>query len=914
MPHSAVPLLATKLHVVRPQPDIIVRERLSQRAEELVRRRLVLISAPAGFGKTTLISSWIEEHAFPTAWLSLDRADNDIVRFLRYLVASLRTIRPEIGAGIESALAMSPRPAVETMLTSLVNELALVEEHFLLVLDDFHTIESDVVSSAVLFLLEHGPTQLHLVITTRSDPSFPLSRFRVRGQLLELRAADLRFTGPEARALFNGSLDLGLSEEQIAALESKTEGWIAGLQMAALSVQGRTDIDTFISAFAGTDRYVLDYLVEEVLNRQTPDLRHAMLQLSILESFNTALVEAVTGIGNGAELIDVLERGNLFVVSLDNRREEFRYHTLFGDLLEHHHSRLYPDEVPELHRRASTWYERVGRIDRAIEHARRSGDIELLVRLVEDNCLMLLKRQDYSPLRESEVLGSIPDDRIAASPRLAIVLVAMLEAHSNTARISSLVESIDAHAETIEPLAVRHEILASARYYAAVVALHTGRSRDAIDECERALEQLENATHFDRPKSLDRESILSYQGLAFSRLGEWDRAEKVWEEVLHLARRSGNTTLAVSMLHNLALWEMSRARLTACWSRCEEILRLKETVDASMKVRNTFQVDVAHAHQKMASVLYDRNDLEGARRLIHTALGLYPAGLSMELTPTLKSAIHIETALGNLDEAFRLFEQWEKLPFGTHALAFSMAGRAVRAMLELQAGNLEAVERWVDAFYGPEAHKLPQRTFLMNVFEETTYARYLLRVGRPQEALARMEPLQKQLEERSLLRTMLDTLVLEAQALRALGREELAFDAIARALAIAAPERIIRAFLIDGIETVRIVKAWRKQAAAVDPVVGRLVDAIVNGFDPGAGLDVPAETGLGAGHGLMEPLTSREMEILNLMAAGYSNQKIAGKLYLSVNTIKTHASNLFSKLGASSRMEAITRARDERIL
>jgi LuxR family transcriptional regulator, maltose regulon positive regulatory protein len=914
MSQSAIPLLATKLHVVRPQPDIIVRERLSQRAEELIRRRLILVSAPAGFGKTTLVSSWIEEHSFPTAWLSLDRADNDVVRFLRYLVASLRTVNGELGAGIESALSMSPRPEIDTLLTSLVNELAAIEEHFLLVLDDFHTIDSDAVTSAVLFLLEHGPEQLHVVITTRSDPSFPLSRLRVRGQLLEVRAADLRFTDTETRSLFNDSLELGLSDRQIAALEAKTEGWIAGLQMAALSVQGRSDVDTFISAFAGTDRYVLDYLVEEVLNRQSPDLKHAMLQLSILDSFNTALVEAVTGIGNGAELIDVLERGNLFVVSLDDRREWFRYHTLFADLLAHHHSRLYPEEVATLHRRASAWYESAGRIDRAVEHARNAGDIDLIVRLIEDHCLTLLNNRQYPHLSELDLVRAIPEERLLVSPRLAIVLVGMLEPPSNGARMLQLIAAVDDSAATIEDDGTRFEILANARFYTACVELYSGRLREAIEQCERSLEQLELANVNRRSNSVDRQSILSYQGLALSRLGEWDRAERVWEEVLHLSRRSGNTTLAVSMLHNLALWEMSRARLTACWSRCEEILRLKETVDTSMNVRNTFQVDVAHAHQKMASVLYDRNDLEGAHRLIHTAIGLYPSGLSFELTPTLKTAIHIESALGNVDAAFGLLEQWEKLPLPAHGAAYGMAGRTVRALLELQTGNIEAVERWVEAFYGPDSHKLPQRTFLMTVFEETTYARFLLRVGRPAEALARMEPLQSQLAERTLIRTLLDTLVLGALALKALGRDDEAFDTIARALTIAAPERIVRAFLIDGIDAVRLVRSWRKQATAFDPLVGRLVDLVETAFDPSSARITTLEIGVGAGAGLMEPLTNREIEILNLMAAGYSNQKIAGKLYLSVNTIKTHASNLFSKLGASSRMEAISRAREERIL
>jgi LuxR family transcriptional regulator, maltose regulon positive regulatory protein len=914
MPHTAIPLLATKLHVVRPQPDVIVRERLSQRADELIRRRLVLVSAPAGFGKTTLVSSWVEEHSFPAAWLSLDRADNDVARFLRYLVAALRTIHPALGTGIESALAMTPRPPVETMLTSLVNELASIEEHFLLILDDFHTIDSDAVHSAILFLLEHGTEHLHIVMTTRSDPSFPLSRFRVRGQLLEIRASDLRFTGSEARALFNGSLELGLSEAQIEALDAKTEGWIAGLQMAALSVKGRADIDAFIAAFTGTDRYVLDYLIEEVLNRQSLDLRHAMLQLSILESFNAAVVEAVTGFGNGAELIDTLERGNLFVVSLDTRREWFRYHTLFADLLEHHHARLFPDEVQELHRRAARWYEVNDRIDRAVEHARRSGDLDLLVRIIEDHCLVLLGSRYQRQLRDFELLRVIPEERVRASARVALVMISACESDQETARMAQLLEMLDESELEAAAGTVRHELLSNLWYYRAQVALHVSSLSLALECSQRSIDELDRVATYGPSSSIQRENILGIQGLILSRTGDWEGAERVWEEVLTTARRTNNTTLAISMLHNLSLWETSRARLTACWARCEEILRLKETVDVSMKVRNTFQVDVAHAHQKMAVVLYDRNDLEGARRLIRTALELYPSGLSLELTPALKVAIQIEEALGNRDEAFRLIETWEKLPFPAHGAAYHAAGMTVRALTELRAGNLEAVERWADLVFGPASERLPQRTFLMTVFEETTYARYLLRVGRAKDALDRMVSLERQLGERGLIRAQLDTLVLQAIALHALDRHDAAFDVVGRALGIAAPERIVRVFLGDGADGLRVVRAWKKQAAAIDPLVARLINLIEGGSDAALRHDVPTETSVHVGAGLMEPLTSREMEILSLMAEGYSNQKIAGKLYLSVNTIKTHASNLFSKLGASSRVEAISRARDERIL
>ena len=330
------PVLVTKLYIPPPRPTVVPRPRLIARLHEGLHRKMTLISAPAGFGKTTLVGAWVAGIERPVAWLSLDEGDNDPARFLAYLVAALRTIAATIGEGVLGALQSPQPPPTDVMLTALLNELTTIPDRSVLVLDDYHLIDAEPVDRALTFLLEHLPPQLHLVIATREDPQLPLARLRARGQLTELRAADLRFTGSEAAAFLNQVMGLTLSAEDIAALEDRTEGWIAGLQLAALSLQGSQDVAGFIRAFAGDHRYITDYLVDEVLQRQPEDVRHFLLQTAMLERLHGPLCDAVTGQEEGTARLEALERGNFFVVPLDDTRRWYRYHHLFADVLSAH--------------------------------------------------------------------------------------------------------------------------------------------------------------------------------------------------------------------------------------------------------------------------------------------------------------------------------------------------------------------------------------------------------------------------------------------------------------------------------------------------------------------------------------------------------------------------------------------------
>ncbi len=414
----SLPLLATKLYLPPPRPRVVRRSRLLERLNAGLHRKLTLISAPAGFGKTTLVSEWVAGCGRPVAWLSLEEGDSDPTRFLTYLVAALQTIAPTVGTGLMGAL-QSPQPSpAESMLTALLNEITTMPDAFMLVLDDYHLIDARAVDAALSFLLEHLPPQMHLVITTREDPQMPLARLRVQGQLTELRAADLRFTASEAAAFLTEVMCLGLSAADIATLEERTEGWIAGLQLAALSMQGRQDIPGFIRAFAGDNRYIVDYLVEEVLERQPEGVRSFLLQTAILDRLHGSLCDAITGQVDGKVRLEVLERGNFFVVPLDDRRQWYRYHHLFAEVLSAHLRTEQPEQIASLHRRASVWYEQHGSPVDAIRHALAAADFDRAADLIE----LAWPAMDRS-LQSATWRGwvkALPDELVRARPVLCV--------------------------------------------------------------------------------------------------------------------------------------------------------------------------------------------------------------------------------------------------------------------------------------------------------------------------------------------------------------------------------------------------------------------------------------------------------------------------------------------------------------
>src|SRR5215216_1241455 len=426
----STPILATKLYVPPPRPKVVSRTRLIERLNEGLHRKLTLISAPAGFGKTTLVSEWVAGCERPTAWLSLDEGDNDPARFLAYLIAALQQIAPNIGAEVMGLLQSPQPPPAASILTDLLNEITAIPDHFILVLDDYHVIDSKTIDQALSFLLEHQPPQVHLVIVTREDPDLPLARLRAQGQLTELRAAGLRFTASEAAEFLNTVMGLNLSAADIASLEDRTEGWIAGLQLAALSMQGSKDTANFIKSFTGSHHFVMDYLVEEVLQQQPESVQTFLLRTSILDRLCGSLCDAVlldaSGSASGQETLEYLERANLFLVPLDNERRWYRYHHLFADLLRQRLQQIAPsrDEVSELHRRASQWYEDHGLEIEAFQHAASANDVNRAERLIEGQGVPLQFKGAAAPVLKW--LDSLPRAALDANPSLWVTYATAL--------------------------------------------------------------------------------------------------------------------------------------------------------------------------------------------------------------------------------------------------------------------------------------------------------------------------------------------------------------------------------------------------------------------------------------------------------------------------------------------------------
>ena len=418
---AGIPLLETKLYIPRWRTGLVSRPRLLERLDQAIERKLTLVSAPAGFGKTTLLAEWLAatpSNERTAGWVSLDRSDNDPAFFWAYFITALQKIQPGVGERARSLLHSPQPPPIESVLTTLINEINAIEEDFALILDDFHVIDALPAHDGIAFLLDHLPPHMHLVIASRADPLLPLARLRARGEATELRAADLRFTPGEVAAFLNEAMGLKLSSQDVAALETRTEGWIAGLQLAALSMQGREDVAGFVAAFTGDDRYIVDYLVEEVLQRQPERVRSFLLQTCILDRLCGPLCDAVTGQERGKSMLEALERGNLFVIPLDDRRQWYRYHHLFADVLHAHSTERQPD-LPVRHRRASEWYEQNGLPSDAVRHALAADDFERAAALVElAGPSMRMSRQ------EATLLGwvkALPDELIRARPVLCVV-------------------------------------------------------------------------------------------------------------------------------------------------------------------------------------------------------------------------------------------------------------------------------------------------------------------------------------------------------------------------------------------------------------------------------------------------------------------------------------------------------------
>jgi len=913
------PLLATKLYVPPPRANLVPRPRLVERLNEGLRGRLTLVAAPAGFGKTTLVGEWVAGCGRPVAWLSLDEGDNDPTRFLMYLVAALRTIAPSIGAGLVGLLQSPQPPPIESILTALLNEIASVPDDFVLVLDDYHVIDSRPVDDALTFLLEHLPPRMHLVIATREDPHLPLARLRARGQLAELRAADLRFTAAEAAELLNRAMGLNLSAEDISALETRTEGWIAGLQLAAISMQGHKDAASFIKSFAGSHRFVLDYLVEEVLERQPETVQSFLLRTSILERLCGPLCDAVLldPPASGQETLENLERANLFIVPLDNERRWYRYHHMFADVLRMHLMAGQPDQVSALHRRASEWCEHNGSTDNAIHHALAAEDFERAAGLIELAwSAMSLSNQSSTWLGWVKTL---PKELVQARPVLTVwyayALLGSGEWEGSEAQLEDAERWLDTTADMRERTesppagmvvvdeAGFHRLPGMIALLRAAQALARGYMPETVKHARRVLDLAPEDDH------LMLGGAASQLGLAAWASGDLDTARRMTADGTANLRLAGYISSAIGGARVLADIQIAQGRLHEAMSTYERALQW------ATEPGTPVLPGAADMHVGMSSLYYEHNDLKTATQHLLTSQALGElAGLSPNPYRWCAAMARIREAQGDPDGALDLLDQAERLYDGAFAPNVRpIATRKTRVWVAQ--GRLDQALGWARA----QGLSVDDELSYLCEFDHITLARMLLARYRSDRddgsisgAVGLLERLLRAAEEGGGNGSVIEILVLQAMAYHAQSDLPAALLPLRHALALAEPEGYLRTFLDEGssmLQLLREASARRIMPDYTDKLLAAF-EAEKRKTEDKPDLPPALPEGHRDGEPLIEPLSQRELKILQLIAQGLSNREIGERLFLAMDTVKGHNRRLFDKLQVQSRTEAVARARE----
>ncbi|MCL4296661.1 MAG: tetratricopeptide repeat protein [Anaerolineae bacterium] len=897
-------LLTTKLYLPAARQNLVQRPRLLARLAEGFTRPLTLISAPAGFGKTTLISEWHASEGgqdFPLAWLALDDDDNDPAHFLTYFIAALATLKPGFGETI-LALLKSPQPAPpKLILTHLINEVNLWPAPFALVLDDYHVINSPSIHEAVAFLLDHLPPPMHIIITTRTDPPLPLARWRARQQLVEIRSDELRFTPAETAAFLHQVMGLNLSPADVAVLETRTEGWAAGLQMAALSMQGRRDLTSFINQFSGSHRYILDYLMDEVLQHQPQAIQEFLLQTSILNHLSGPLCNAVMDRTDSQAILERLEQANLFLLPLDDERRWYRYHHLFAEALRHRQQNLHPEHAAILHRRASEWHEQHGLIAAAIHHSLSAPDFERAAYLVEQVGQELLIRSETVTLLKW--LTVLPEELILTRPYLCLF-------HAWTLILNNQVTEAEQRLQAASALEADPVVLAQVAAIRTLVALFRGDMRHANELTRQAQALLPAGDPFLRGvTNLNR-------GLACFMKGDVEAARQAYAEVAELSQKSGNVMVTVIIQCQIAEAQMWQGRLHQALATYQQALALATTPEG-------YELPgAAQAHIGLATVMYEWNNLEAAAQhlaegfRLNRQLGEIGAYDGYIIETSLKQAQgDAAGALEAIEQAgliVQKFSQWAYRNLAAH-----------RTRLWLRQANLIAAARWAADTLNIPAGTPDDLgdTYLFHEFEQLTLARVLLAqasAGLPADQAISGDPAQAALQLLEALypeavklgrgRSVIEILLLQALAQQANGDTFQAMSRLQQALTLAQTEGFVRIFVDNGPPLEKLLRQ-----AAVRGIMVDYVDKLLAAFDTRE-RQVTRPPARPSPSALIEPLSEREVEVLRFLAAGLSNEAIANRLIITVSTVKKHLSTIYGKLDVHSRTAAVARARELDIL
>jgi len=912
---SAFPLLSTKLNLPARRPTLVDRPRLLQKLDLGLQPgiRLTLLSAPAGFGKTTLVADWqsaLAQRGIPLTWFSVDAGDNDLVRFMRYFIAALQKVQPGLGQAALAVLDLPQLPQVESLMVLLINDIEAAPGEFVFVLDDYQVITDLSVQEAVNYLVDHMPGSLHLVLTTRTDPLLPLPRLRARAEVNEIRSADLRFTSEEAFEFVRQASRLALTPDQIAALDQSTEGWAAGLQIAAIALQalttrsaGSPGIDAFLASFGGTYQYVFDYLAQEVLKQQQPEVIDFLYQTSILERLNPGLCDALTGRSDSARILRLLNQSNLFILPLDVRRQEYRYHRLFADFLR---AGLDPDRLAELNRRASGWCAQNGLAEEAIAYALAASDWPAATALIKQVITTNFKSGEM--LTFNRWLDALPASILHANADLCVCKGWISILQNNIGTSLSMVEWAEKAIEAGGQTASRGRMLG----LKAQLNWGLGNLEEAFRLTEEAVSLIAPADGF-------------FRTMALNLLGQMSRVHRsvtksiaAFEEAIQSTQRQGNwetgqVDIGLAILRsNLIISYMEHGEVQRADTLCRESIRQLEGPDGQVHPAALFIYIV------WSSLCYQVNALEDARRYVLKGFELCR---KMGTTPTVIGGPTIYAALqlleGDAQAALATVRDYANDARRMHLPWVAGAAAAVEAYINMAIGNLASAEAWAASANLPPLDQIdPIRTS-----EQLAHARLLIIQKKYANAYTLLANMGARAEQNESFQHLLEIDILLGQVMNGMGRHEEALGFIEKAVRLAAPSGSVRFFLDN--DAADLVAALRERLhdspekeliAFLDRVLSLpTLSQTVRGLPASVSPLVVTARSISR-PGLAEPITPRELEVLELMAQGLQNAEIARRLYLTVNTLKAHTNSIYGKLDVHSRMQAVNRARELGIL
>jgi LuxR family maltose regulon positive regulatory protein len=903
-------LLTTKLRAPRVRPNLVARPRLRDVLAAGEGSVLTLVSAPAGFGKTTLLGEWFSDHSEggerSVAWLSLDETDNDPVRFLTYLVSALRTVEEGIGEGVLASLRSPQPPPIKAAVGALVNELAELPREITVVLDDYHLISSEPVHDATSFLLEHLSENAHLVVSGRMDPPLPLSKLRARNQMTEIRAADLRFTTEEATAFLGDVMGLALSAADVSALEEVTEGWVAALQLAAISMRHREDVSGFVEAFSGSNRHVLDFLAEEVLERQPRDVSGFLLTTSVLESMSAPLCDALTGRNDGQGMLERLERENLFVVPLDDERRWYRYHHLFADVLRSRLQREQPERIRELHRRAAAWYERNGWSSEAVRHALAAQEHDRAADLVEDVARKMWNRGEVMTLLGW--LEALPEETKRRRPQLLLQYAAALLWVGRLDDVEPIAREIEravgvsgeGRDDDLRPSAdetLRRVLLGGVAATRSWRAYLKGDPHGAIALARRALTLLPE-------KDLELRTFAAFRlAEAYRTADDLEAASAAFAETAELGRAAGHDYLVLSAMSRQAKLQMARGRLR----KADHLLR--RALRFAVERGGDSLPATGEVHVGIGELLYEWDELETAARRLKEGIRL--AGRMGQLDTLVDGYVALsraEMAQGNTESALETAQEANSLAQRSGTGAAIVEAAAWNARLHMARSDMTAAVVELDRMAGAPAVSVS----IVRETAQIARARLTVARGEHDEALRLLEELRQSAEAAGRTGKLIEILTLQALALWERNKKEQAVGTLTRALALAEPEGYVRTFVDEGAAMGDLLSAaledrQRNPSGAAGRVPARYLAKLMAALAQDAAAPSVDER-------LPEPVRERELEVLALIAAGKSNAEIARELFVSVSTVKTHINNLYRKLDARNRTQAVARAREMGVL